>query len=222
MLLNPALTGGTEAARLADLATYVDPSAYQVYEKTTRVDGTDCLLFANDVAHAYLDVERNFALVKLDVFELEWSEPEGRELPAIIGRKATTSVSLSDFENFGNGLWLPRQISTESFQHFGSGGQLAWQEEPEVEEIRVSKMQVNPVLDPSVFSDIIPDNVMVADGIRGTAYVQGDRLSIGSEIEKNVDQKSRNMFLWVNSFVLVLFVGFYLYKNRIAKSSKGG
>jgi hypothetical protein len=200
MMFNTELTAFPSPP--ADLAQFVDARQMEVFEATEKIDGRDCLLIANHTSEIYLDIDRNFALVRLDAYTLDIGQAKNG-LPPIEGRWLSGRKVHSGFRDYGNGIWLPTRME---LIHYDEDGKTSGEDITTVQ-----KMEINPDLDDAFFSDIIPEDAFVADGIRDMAYVYRDRTSIGGLLEDTVPSKKTTTLRWISTCaglaILVLLIG---------------
>lgn len=145
-------------SRSSNIVEFLRGRHYTVFEETPEVDGRKCLLVSNLGYNIYFDIERNFAIKKLE--SVKAKEADGIKTYSVKG------VSLhSGFEDFGNGMFLPFKITTDH----GNGN---------VTEVVAEEMEINPEIEDALFSDIIPDGTLVDDKVRDLLYIQGKDVSI--------------------------------------------
>ncbi len=155
-----------------------------VLENTVEVDGAECLavvLGAPARFRVFLDLERDLSVVRFDEFEYTYVE---NALPA---RHLVYARSLSDLQDLGNGLWLPRMVITERYAGDRNPNlppdTLMWRRTHELLEARI-----NEELASSLFTDVFAEGTMVFDRITNIAYRQGANPSIEDAIAAGLTQ----------------------------------
>ncbi|NQT17780.1 MAG: hypothetical protein HQ582_33805 [Planctomycetes bacterium] len=201
MMFNTELTARPSTA--ADLAQWLDdPARVQVFEATETIDGRNCLLLGSSATQIYLDMDRTFALVRVDTYRLERNEaPDTHGLSTIKGRWLKGRRTASDFQDYGNGIWLPNRTE---LVHFDKDGKILAEKTT-----RVQNMEINPILDDGFFSEIIPEDAFVVDGVRNMTYVYGERASIGGLLRDTVPSKTTTRLRWISvcaGLVLIVLV----------------
>ena len=85
-------------------------------------------------------------------------------------------------------------------------------------------MHFNRPLPKSFFSDVIPEDAMVSDGINHLVYVYGDRTSIGGLLNDTVRSKRVMIFRYISvtlGLVMVIIALVMKYREyRKRKNSK--
>jgi len=208
MLFDMKRTGSMPS--LSDLSSYISPACV-VYEELVTANEVECLLVSNGAADIYLDISRDFIVMRLDNFQINWTDDDAGK-KAIAGRHLTHRTESSDFVDYGNALWLPHEVRFTTFipgDSFDNSPETADGVSSSTHDSRlisVVNMEVNPELKESLFTDIIPDNAHVLDETRGTSV--------------KISPKSRIAVLfWLNFVAIVVLVGI-LVMRRMKRASQ--
>ncbi len=208
MLLDPRLVGVEDFG--VDLSLYLKKNGFSVFEETVNFDDSRCLLVATYPYKVYLDLDRNFALKRLESIRHE-SVADDKGFPVIVGHSVKAHSAHSDFVDYGNGIWLPSKIVTE---HANDTSTV----------VEVVEMEVNPEIADAYFVDIFPDEATVLDSVRGLVYVWGERNSIDKALMTAAPSKPRrNILIWANVTIFLLAIGIYgwrRYQTRRRGDSK--
>ena len=202
-LFNQELVDQNE--NISDLSKYVRQSRFSVLEELTTIGDSKCLMITDLSSDIYLDIDRNFAVKKID------SIGHGYETDAE-GMLTTTSHSVevsevhTEFEDFGNGIWLAKKSTLnrvgqpESF-------------------VQTLEIEVNPSISATEFTGIIPDDAQVMDAVRDLVYQAGNKASINETINGVVAQKPHYTLVWVNIILLVFAASFFAWRQLRRKSN---
>ena len=128
-----------------------------IIERESTFNGFKCVTLGQPESLTYLCPELNYAKVGSIGGKHEIDRDTGRYVEG----PDYQITRHENFQEFANGLWLPRRIIQEYFREGKRAGD---------EVIEVQKMAVNTDLPDSVFLDVIPDNGVVTDHIRGKSY----------------------------------------------------
>jgi hypothetical protein len=202
---------------LTDLPNYIQ-LACVVYEKTTTIGGAECLLVSDGAADIYLDISRDFSVVRLDNFQIDWKD-NGSGNKTVGGRRHTHRIDCADLVDYGNAIWLPNSIKVTEFASGDgpatTGSSQASSGTGTSRVITVAKMEVNPQIADSFFTDIIPKNAMVSDQAKGLRYIAGVRDSIDDTVKRTVQPKSHRItLLLVNLGAIAVLVWFIIARRR--------
>jgi hypothetical protein len=90
------------------------------------------------------------------------------------------------------------------------------------EVINVENMSLNSGIQESFFTDIIPENAVVADGIRGLVYKQSDSPSIGSLLKEHAKSKRVMIFRYISiiSGLILIFIALALKYRAYLKNKR--
>lgn len=162
-----------------DMIRLLNMSGLGVFEERRPVGGASCVLFGEPALLIYLDPERNFALARFESSDVPFDGPVRKRL----------TRTLSDFQDMGNGLWLPRTILVEEF---------GADEKPRLRrEVTVREWHVNEGIPDRYFREVIPKGALVVDAIRGTVFPFGRRGSISELLATATPPPKRQRFRWM-------------------------
>ncbi|HUW82519.1 MAG TPA: hypothetical protein VMZ31_06925 [Phycisphaerae bacterium] len=153
---------GTTMLSYLDFAGLIErlPELVYVEPETTTLDGREMLVVTQGMVPPlnvyYLDVERNFAPSMLE----HKTEVDG---VAIIVR-----YKGSEFQDMGNGLWLPQKVTMECLREGADGQYRAYL----TETYEAEQMAINAGVDDSLFdgTSIVPIGARMNDRIAGIDY----------------------------------------------------
>jgi hypothetical protein len=191
---------------LIDLVEVLDPSGVQVLEDTETVRGIKCLVITDGTYRIYLDPSRDFSVVRFEVWGYENNSAEIKENDLYRKGEVKRRQDLQDLHDYGNGIWLPMTIEWVSYEH----GKPVTRETTTVESI-----EINKGIDDKVFTDIIPKNTIVTDGIRNAVYRYGSEVSVEGMLSEVTQPKAKQKtwFLWLNIVALVVLVCIFLIRR---------
>lgn len=198
----------TIPAKSLDLAKYIDGYQLVVLEATQKIQGRDCLMLDSLANRIWLDIDRNFALVRHDEYSVTQIETAVKYEPVTTGRWLKQRKDASGLHDHGNGIWLPSEIKIVGYnEDGGTTGQKL---------ISVNQMEINPKLGDKIFSDsIFPPHVGIVDGVRKMLYTSDERASIDGLLREEVSaKKKKTLFLWTNVCVVVLLVCILIARRR--------
>ena len=201
MLLDPRIVGVEDSG--VDLSLFLRKSNFAVFEEVVDIDDSRCVLVATYPYKAYLDLDRNFALKKLESIKHE-SVPDSDGFPVVTRHSVKAHSIHSGFIDYGNGIWLPTKIVTEH----PNGATTV---------IEVVEAEVNPEIADADFVDIISDDAKVLDVVRGLTYVWGERSSIDHALvdaapPKKQPSAGNNLAWWVSITIFLVAIGIYMWK----------
>ena len=150
------------------LVNNLEKEYYVVQEKLVQYDGRECILITDGVYDIYLDPQIGFSVVRIDSLILT-EDVNGN----VNGRRRNYERIYSDFNDFGNNLYLPQKIEE------------VYLERGEKKITSVSKMQINEDVPNKLFSDIFVDGTFIVDAIQNIAYVKGisDQIDFNSLVK---------------------------------------
>ncbi|MDR0603445.1 MAG: hypothetical protein LBG80_03975 [Bacteroidales bacterium] len=188
-----------------------------VFEKEININGHPRIILGNKNRFYYLDKDKDFSVVKKEVF---YSITEDYEDGFhIVGRYLSEETIFENLQDFGNGIWLPNHIVNTSFDEKSNIVRK--------EVIDVENMSLNSGIQESFFTDIIPENAVVADGIRGLVYRQSDSPSINSLIKETANSKRVFIYRYISIIsglvliFIVLVIKYRLYlKDKRERENK--
>jgi hypothetical protein len=173
-----------------------------VFQQERMINGSKCITVGTSARRFYLDVERDYSIVRTELF-----------LNRLIASNVEISrrCDLFDYIDDGNGNWFPSKIEETRYT---DGKPDAFTT------IVVRDVQTKNIPD-SFFSDVIPENAFVFDGIRKMTYMQSDKPSIGSLSKETVKNKLILVFRYVSviSGLTLIFIAILL-KYRAYRKNK--
>jgi hypothetical protein len=163
-----------------DFIQFLEHEGNIVLEERSTVDGTSCITVGCPDFQVYLDPNHNYAITKFEHFIFPSAGPAKRKMER----------RMSEFEDCGNSIWLPKQVRSIEFDEQG-GIRAQW-------EISVMEWQVNKGLPDGYFSDVIPRGALVLDAVRGASYVAGRPGNIEGMLEPAIKPvEGRGARVWV-------------------------
>jgi hypothetical protein len=178
-----------------------------INEDLVAVDGIDCILISNGNS-IYLDPSKDYSVVKIEDFRVV-IDPNGeeREIPL-------ETVTMSDHVDYGNGIWVPHKIDvTYSFGDDSDGRVI----------IEVKNVEVNKKIGDELFTNIFPDDTVVADAVHNLVYTWSDRPSIEATLKSVVKSKRVWTFqiisLTVGTLLILIWI---IIKYRAYLKEKNG
>jgi hypothetical protein len=192
----------------ADLAEFLGTSSsIIVLEDAEDVGGSKCLVVVNGVHRVYLDISRDFSVIRFD----EWT-PMRNEVDATVypGQELTIRRHCRDLRDYGNGVWLPRQIEVLSYKH----GKVV-----ERHTSLIESLEINKEIPGSVFTDLLPEGILVSDLVRKAVYRSGNEPSIEDTLSKVTMHKARRRrwLLVLNVVAIVILVAVYARRRHMMK-----
>ena len=151
-----------------------------VFEHMQKFQGTDCYVVSGGPFRVYLDPQYQYAVVGLESYAMDTISENGKRY--YNGVKLRHRRVLSDMKDYGNGVFLPSKIISQWYSR--DNGTLEVQVT-----IDIQSIEINKDYDKEYFSDIIPDDAMVADGINNLVYRQNDRDSINALLQETAKSK---------------------------------
>ncbi|MCL2006051.1 MAG: hypothetical protein FWG73_07775 [Planctomycetaceae bacterium] len=161
-----------------------------VLEDMEYVNGKNCIVLFSMLERFYLVPEYDYAMTRFESYRsvfLEEDKNKGILERRRIGREYIYESDLTDFVDCGNGIWVPTTVKNVRYDNGTRTSEIR---------INVKDVQLNEPLPKSFFADVIPENAMVADGIRGLVYRQSDSPS------QEVAKSNRTWFLQYLSLTL--------------------
>ena len=181
MLLNSDVDLGIVGARAYDLLELLNAKMV-ILQELEEVDGRMCLVINDSLFRVYLDVDRNFSVVRVDGERFVTEIVDGVNVAT--GYQLAHQRKLSAFKDHGAGIWLPHKMETTILEE----GSAVIREVTEVVELAV-----NEGVDDDLFVDIIPEGAFVFDSIREASYRYGDDASIEGTLGSEVDARRRRI-----------------------------
>jgi hypothetical protein len=150
-----------------DLVGFLKDDAV-LFDKRVVVRGTECLVASNLLQRVFIDPKRDYAVMQIEDSTM---------------KDGVLHLSAAQFfdeqVDHGNGVWLPHKISRHFFNTETGREKFS-------SLITVAKIGINEGVKSQLFSDIIPDGVLVGDVVRTITYVQGDQRSIEQALRGSV------------------------------------
>ncbi len=128
-----------------------------IIERESTFNGHRCITVGQPGSLTYLCPELNYAVVGTVGSKYQIDRKTNR----YVEDPDYQICRNEDFQEFANGLWLPKR----SIQQVFRGGKLAGEEI-----VAVDKMEVNADLPDSVFTDVLPNRMLVTDQIARKTY----------------------------------------------------
>lgn len=201
MLLDCDTDLGVVGLRPYDLLELLNAEGVIILQELEEVDGRRCLVVTDSVFRVYLDVERDFTVLRLDGERLAFDK-FGRA----IGYRLEHTRRFEAITDHGNGLWLPHTMETTFLE-----------DEKVVNRKRtdVLELALNEGAD-DVFGNIIPKRAFVFDSIRGASYRYGEEASIEGTLGAAVDDRTTRIrwVLLIVNVVAVCVIGFVFWRRR--------
>jgi hypothetical protein len=208
-LLSAAMLEDSKTTRgrslpLFDLAEMLAITGVLVLEDTEDVEGSKCLVMTDGLFRVYLDKARDFSVVRIELWD-RIEDPKGSK-DLYRGREVTKRRDLKELEDYGNGIWLPKKVECVSYEH---GIPV------ERETTIVESIEINKGVDDKVFTDIIPKNAIVMDGIGKSVYRYGSRASVEGMRSETTKTKSQWKigFIWLNVIALIVLVCIFVLRK---------
>lgn len=214
MLYDLKRVGG--ALGLCDLGENANETSWFVYEATRIQNGAECVFVSTTSFDLYLDPNRNFAVVRSDAFEPIYENSDTATIGAFVKRNLISSTQMSEFEDFGNGVWLPKKILiTSAVRGPDSKVNVVRAATESKRTISVRRMQINSELGRAFFEDVIPQKTVVADFAEKLTYIHGTKSSLGQSVNEKVRVKnSIGVLLWINGIVILGITFFWLFSQQ--------
>ncbi len=143
-----------------------------VLEDEIEVDGARCIVVTLGqpaTFRAFLDIERDFAVIRFQEFRYETAN----EIP--VRRWVSTDRVSRDFQEYGNGLWLPREVSCHWYDGNGELG--------DMREHRLLDVSVGEAVDPQMFTELFTEGTFIRDSTRRIGYYYGRDESVQEALD---------------------------------------
>ncbi|QGQ25629.1 hypothetical protein F1728_24395 [Gimesia benthica] len=195
MLLNSDVDLGLKGARPYDLLEMLGGKYTLLLQRLEEVDGRECLVATDTMFRVYLDVERDFSVIRFESVSLVL---DSSVVAKIIDYQLDYTRRFESMKNYGNGLWLPHKIETTSLKD----GKVINRQITEV-----SEMTVNEGVNDNIFNDIIPKGAFVFDSIQNASYRYGENQSIEGTLEDEMKNAvKRGQTQWALIIINIVFV----------------
>jgi hypothetical protein len=186
-----------------DLVHLIDKERSIVIEKTEKVDDVECVVVGGLACRVFLDPAHDYSVIRVEEYGVSNDKNDG-----FLGRFQTGLRELKRLKDYGNGVWLPSEVVQTVF----SNGKPISRETTLLE-----NAEINQGISDDVFSAIIPDGAMLADGIRGIVYRHGRSPSIEGTLWDAVSGEAnpnRTILLLLNLVAIVVLLGFIWMRWR--------
>lgn len=152
----------------ADIVSLLREDTTVVLEQKELVDGREVIVVVMSMppmVKVYLDPKRDYAVLRNETFRKIGPQKEHLTSSTLYG-----VVKCEELEETGEGLWLPRKVTTEIYSTTAAGGVVVGT----VIERRImtsSEAAINKGVPDDVFVDIFPSGTKVCDAITGIEYI---------------------------------------------------
>lgn len=209
-------------ARLANPIYYDEFDNYHTFLADKRIcffseeiDNIKCEVATDIRNKVYFDPEKDFSIVRYEEFEpLDLSSMNSIVVNGTkqYCRKMNLRCNLSNYRDFGNGIWIPHSIETTEFHN---------DKESVIIKTTVDVAKINEGISDEFFADIIPENSFVIDSVRKMTYMQQDSPSIDSLLKNVVKSKRVYIFRYISvAFGLVLIILALVMKYRNSRKNR--
>ena len=175
-----------------------------VFEKIESVEGEKCIVVSDFSTAMYFAVEKDFSLVQSEVYsQIMTTIANGGGV--LSGRKISARTKFSKMKDYGNGICLPSNIELERFN-----------DNPvQYEKVVILSVKINEGIKDNYFTDIIPDDAIVADAENVMVYKQGDRSSIEGLLKDAAKSKRVMIFRYISvTLGLIMIAIWFVLKYR--------
>ena len=192
-----------------DLLAFMKHPGLAVFEDRKDPDGRNCIVFGEPGLRVYFDPEKNFCITRFDRIDIA---PDGPS-------KKSETRHMSDFQDLGNGLWLPKRIVADEYNPDGSVRlHREW---------TIREWHVNEGISDDYFTLTIPKGYYVADTVRNATYVMGEKNTISeilNEVIPTPPKPSAPLRWWLIGTNLAVAVGVPIFAliRRKQKMADGG
>jgi hypothetical protein len=195
---------------LYDLISFLEDPSSKIFEKTIQCNGYNCIAVANSSTRILLCPEKDYSLIQFEVFRFDYDSNVNNSLVPI-HRSLLVRRLLTNLQNYGNGVWLPSKI--ETYEYFDNV-------EPSKFTVLVKEIEINKEIKEDFFTDVIPENAFVNDGIRKMTYMQSDSPSIDSLLKKTVKSKRILIFRYISIIfgLLLIFIALAMKYRQYLKN----
>jgi hypothetical protein len=193
-----------------DFVLFLNDPQTIIYEKKEKVDNCECIVVSDLKQRIYLDIERDYSVIKKENYTHLFKQSEIDKKPVLVGAKLVAQTRLYNIKNYGNGIWLPENIETNVKNKNGNI--------VKKEFIKSLCIKINENVDDSYFTNIIPDNALVSDGIRKLVYKQSDHASIGALLKETVKPKSTRLYQRISvitGLIMIVIAVVFEIRKRI-------
>jgi len=158
-----------------------------VFQQEQRVNGRNCIVLLSTARRFYLATECDYSIVRIEQFVQTHK----------VGRELLFRSDHFDLVDYGNGIWLPSRIEHTYYTNGKPDGHAL---------IDIQEVQINQEIPDSFFSDVIPDDAFVFDGIRGMTYQLCDKAAIDALHKDIVKSKRVIVFCSIGVTVGVIMI----------------
>ena len=180
-----------------------------VFKQEKTINGIRCLVVLNEMCRFYLAIEKDLSPVRYELFSLRMKADlnPSSSIERFAGRSLIFRRDFSNFVDCGNGIWIPLVIEDTRFSE---------DNRTDVVRVNVKDVQINKGIPDAFFTDVIPDDAMVADGIRGLVYRQGDHASIEGLLKETVKSKRVFIFQYISVTIGILLILIWITVKYLA------
>lgn len=185
-------------------------SACAVFPGRVSWRGHDAVVVGSPEYRIYLSPAMNYAIVGTESI-LGFDDALGKLIPC----PEPATCEFDEFHDYGNGLWLPAEITTTMIENEKQVGRI---------HLVYTGVKINGTIPASEFS-VIPDGVHVIDQTKNIAFVKGTGKVVpltfpsGMRVEELGSSKSliRYWLVAANLFCVMFFVAVFLIRRRRAR-----
>jgi hypothetical protein len=191
-----------------------EKGSFHVFQQEEVIDNQVCIVVLNEYCRFYLSPEKDFSIIRFELFSQKFDPDVNRtDQRRFVGRSLTLRSNFRNYIDNGNGIWTPSVIENS---YYLENKQIAFVK------IEVKDIQINKRIPDSFFSDVIPDDAFVADGIRNMVYRQSDHPSIDSLLKETA--KSKRVFIYryisVTAGLLMIIIALLLKYRAYLKDKR--
>lgn len=193
-LLAPETQKLAEFAPILDLSALLSGDAGYAFvgEKTEIVNGQECVFVSNVATDIYLDISKDYSVVKMVWNQLTTDFIDG-------GRKIVPykTVNMTDHIDCGNGIWIPRKIVVLSAFEGEVGMKTT---------MTISIAKLNEKFEDSIFVNIFPEDALIADAVSNLVYEWGEKASIDSLLKATAKSKRVWIFQYISMTIGIFMI----------------
>jgi hypothetical protein len=182
-----------------------------ILQEQEIVNKRSCVVVYDYYQRIFLDPEYDFSVVKIEKYRLKYDKSQ--QPARILGRDLVFTSNQLDLKSCGNGVWIPSKIDNTFYSNGIVTGHTV---------ISLDSVKINEGIPDKFFSDIIPPNAFVFDGIRGITYMQSDSPSINSLIKETAKSKRVMIFRYISviSGLVLIFIALLLKYRAYLKAKR--
>ena len=184
-----------------------------VFEKTEIIDGVECVVVGSRSASVYLAPNMDYSVVRYIAYHHHWSDSQ---VLSLSGRSLAVTRNHSNYQNFGNGIWLPMTISNIVYD---SQGESIFEES-----VTVNSIRLNEEIKDDFFVKHIRDDLLVVDIPNNLSYRWSDRPSVGGLLKETAKNKRvwtlQIISVTVGILMILIWIVIKYLAYRKSKNSK--